>query len=446
VIIVFFLVSAAFGFISWRRFTYRVEAGELRIEQGIFTRKRRFIPLERIQAIDSSQGILQRVLGLTSVRIETAGGGGNQPEVNLPGVGRADSEWLRRVVATHRAGATAGADVTEDPEGTTKPLVVRKLTVADLVLAGATAGRVGVAFAIVASTLALFDEFLPIERIAGASRGVTLTGIAILLLTGLGFIWLLGVVGTILAHAGFTLTRDDDQLYIERGLLERRRATIPINRIQAIRVVERMLHQGLGLVEVHVVTAAYGKSAGESAILFPLLRRGELMPLLHEMAPAFAVAAPFSPLPARARIRYATRLAQVLPAAFVAAVIGWLAYPFGLLAILLVPAVVLLGLWQYRDAGWAFVDDIVLLRERAISRTTSIVPRRRIQQAESSQHPLQRRARLAHVSLRIASGSDGIAVGLMHVDPEMASGLIAWSSPVARPSASSLRPAGLPED
>ena len=45
-------LAAIWGILSWRRFTYRVEGGELRIEHGVFIRSRRFIPQERIHSID----------------------------------------------------------------------------------------------------------------------------------------------------------------------------------------------------------------------------------------------------------------------------------------------------------------------------------------------------------------------------------------------------------
>ena len=432
----FLLVSMSIGYVSWRRFTYRVEAGELRIEQGIFTRKRRYIPLERIQAIDLSQGILQRVLGLTSVRIETAGGGGSQPEVSLLGIGRAESEWLRRIAATEKQTSTAIESHELSPIAA--HVTVRRLSTGDLMLAAMTAGRVGVAFAVFASAIALFDDLLPIDRIVGASQGLTVASIVLLLLIGFAFVWLLGIVGTVLAHAGFTLTRDSEQLFIERGLLERRRSTIPINRIQAIRVVERVLHQAFGLVELRVVTAAYGRQAGESTVLFPLLRKRDLQPLLRDMAPAFAIEAPLRQLPVRARSRYATRMTQLGPALIVAIAVSIFTYPTGLVALIIVPVVVLLGLWQYRDAGWATIGNSLIVRHRILARETAIVPRRRIQQAEVSQNPLQRRAELSNVLMRIASGSEGASVSLTHMDATESTGLASWAAP--RPTASVGRP------
>ncbi|MFL6516790.1 MAG: PH domain-containing protein, partial [Bacillus sp. (in: firmicutes)] len=59
-IIIIFISSL----LSWLRYTYQLEQDELRIKDGIFIRKKRYIPYERIQSIDLSEGILQRLFGL----------------------------------------------------------------------------------------------------------------------------------------------------------------------------------------------------------------------------------------------------------------------------------------------------------------------------------------------------------------------------------------------
>jgi putative membrane protein len=67
------IYTIVIGIVSWIRFTYRLEEGELRIEYGVFVRKKRYIPFERIQGISISQGFLQRMFGVVKVNVETAG-------------------------------------------------------------------------------------------------------------------------------------------------------------------------------------------------------------------------------------------------------------------------------------------------------------------------------------------------------------------------------------
>ena len=54
----------------WWRFRWRLDPGALVIEQGLLQRRRRVIPLERIQSVDLVTGLPHRVLGVTEVRVE----------------------------------------------------------------------------------------------------------------------------------------------------------------------------------------------------------------------------------------------------------------------------------------------------------------------------------------------------------------------------------------
>lgn len=421
-------LSSAYGVLAWHRFTYRVEAGELRIEQGIVNHQRRFIPVERIQTFDSSQGLLQRLLGVVSVRVETAGGGGATPEVSLPGVSQADSERLRQALATGRAGVAPSEP--EDIDAMAPPANVWKLSANDLLLAGSTGGRAGVALSIIVAGISLADNLIPYDELGGLAGRVTGVVVVVGVATALAFVtWLLGVAGTILAHAGFTITQQGDHLLIERGLLERRRATIPIERIQAIRIIEGIIRQPFGLVELRVESAGYGPKAGESTVLCPLLRQKDVLPFLERMAPSMAVAGAFERLPTRARRRYAFQIPVLFQPVLLIVPVSYFFYPLGLLSLLILPALVLLGLWQYHDAGWAVVGDTLLLRWRSIARTTAIVPRRRVQVSETHANPFQRRRNLSNLSVRVPSGSGGASFGLMHMDHETALRLLAWFAP-----------------
>ena len=61
------------GFIKWKRFEYWFEDDELRIESGLFVKKKRYIPFDRIQSLDYTESIFHRPFGLVKVKVETAG-------------------------------------------------------------------------------------------------------------------------------------------------------------------------------------------------------------------------------------------------------------------------------------------------------------------------------------------------------------------------------------
>jgi putative membrane protein len=417
------VLAAFWGFLSWRATIYEVAGGVFRLRWGVVQKNERAIPLDHIQSVDTVQGIIQRLFNVVELRIETAGGGASEPDASLAALDRAVAEALRREIAGSRR-----EPVETETSG---PAVVRKLETRDLLLAGATSGQIGVALSLIAVASQLFDNFLSqnlAQRLLEtfAPRSVT-TALLYVFILGL-FAWLLAIGGTVLAYTGFTLSRDGDFLYIRRGLLERREATIPLARIQAVRIMEGLLRQPFGLASLRVESAGYGQDAGVSTTLFPLLPRKEVHGLLLEAAPEFAVAPPLNALPRRALRRYVFRstlpfLVLIFAAALLSTLVFDLAAWVFAALLLLLPAA-LFGWLRYRDAGWALEEDRLVVRSRFLGRTTAIAPRRRLQSRATLRSPFQRRVRLATFEAQVASGGGGAELRVTDLGADAADALI----------------------
>ena len=77
--------------VDWHRTRYAVVDGSLRFRQGVIRRSERIVPRSRIATLDTSRGLLQRVFGLVSLKVQTAGGG-KAAEVELPTISFAEVE------------------------------------------------------------------------------------------------------------------------------------------------------------------------------------------------------------------------------------------------------------------------------------------------------------------------------------------------------------------
>jgi len=412
-IIVFAALAALWGFLSWRATTYVVTGNAFRLNRGVFQKSERTIPLDHVQSVDTVQGVIQRAFGVYEVRIETASGGASEPDASLSALDRAAAQSLRREIEGSQR------ERVEESEG---PTVLRRLSAGDLLIAGATSGQIGVAFSLLAVGSQFFDDFLSDEFVRRLIETLAPNWLMLLLIfvpVGLLLAWFLAIAGTVLAYADFTLSREGDFLYIKRGLLERREATIPLSRIQAIRVTEGVLRQPFSLAAVRVESAGYGEDAGVSTMLFPLLPHDEVQEFLAAATPEFDVNPALEKLPRRALRRYVFRaVVGYLILALVAAAAWFVVFGsvLGLLAFILVPPSALYGWLSYRDSGWAFEEDRLVVRYRSLGRKTAIAPRRRLQSREVARSPFQRRVRLATFLAEVASGSGGFALRVTDLD------------------------------
>ena len=427
-ILVVSALAALWGFLSWRATTYAVTVNSFRLRQGVLQKNERTIPLEHVQSVDTVQGILQRAFGVVEVRIETAGGGVSEPDASLSALDRGAAQTLRREIeGSHE----------ERSKETTGPTILRRLSTRELLIAGATSGQIGVAFSLLAVGSQFLDNFLSVDfarRLIETLAPNWLMVVLILVPAGLLLAWLLAIAGTVLAYTGFTLSREGDFLYIKRGLLERREATIPLSRIQAVRISEGILRQPFGLASLRVESAGYGEDAGVSAMLFPLLPRDEVEEFLAGAAPEFAVVPALEPLPRRSLRRYVFR--ATIPALLVCVAALVCLVVFGsalwLLPLLLIPPSAAYGWLRYRDAGWALEGDRLLVRHRLLGRKTAVAPRRRLQSRGVVSSPFQRRLQLATFVAEVASGSGGSALRVKDLDAGSAGTLAVSLGPGAR--------------
>jgi membrane protein YdbS with pleckstrin-like domain len=77
----------------YRAWGYAMEADELRVAHGLWTKVETIVPLGRVQHIDVSQGPLERGLAVCRLVLHTAGTMSSR--VVLPGLSRATAERMR---------------------------------------------------------------------------------------------------------------------------------------------------------------------------------------------------------------------------------------------------------------------------------------------------------------------------------------------------------------
>lgn len=108
---VFALVFLA-QWLSWKHLSYELLPEEFNLYSGILNKQRRHVPYQRVQSVNQQAGVLQRVLGVCDVKIDTAGGASNDA-IMLKFVRTSEAEALRSEIFRRKKILLAGGAIDE---------------------------------------------------------------------------------------------------------------------------------------------------------------------------------------------------------------------------------------------------------------------------------------------------------------------------------------------
>jgi putative membrane protein len=381
--------------VRFLRFAYWIEGDALILEGGLLATWRRVIPLPRIQSVDVVQKIRHRLFGVLELRIEAAGG--RETEATLEALIPEEAERVRALLLARTRPPAASEE---------RAPVLARSTPGMLAVAGITGGRVAVIAAILGYLQEVVSERFLLDLVERVGRAGA-AGIMLLLVALGAFLVLslaISIVATILVYWDFTLHREADRLVVTRGLLEKRRAVVPLRRLQAIRMDENLVRLALGLASLRVISAGYTgrtEEEKETSVLLPIARRAKALGIAAQLlgAPIEQLSSRLERPPVRALAR---RLVWWSAPGVAAGLAGLLTgEPIGALAFLLIPIGALVGLASWLALGHAVGEEVAVSRTGVLVRRTTFVPLGNLQHLTLRAFPVQRLLDLATVGLAL---------------------------------------------
>jgi putative membrane protein len=261
------IAAVVVGVWGWLALRFWIAGDDLAVETGLLRKRRRLIPLSRVQAIDVVRPLMTRVTGLAEVRVELAGG--DQNEIALRYLGRRAAQRLRAELLARAAGLPG-----HTPEAPERPFW--------RVPFGALFGSLLLKLPVIGAGL-LFCSLL-MMGVMFLEPGVL--GAAVPALLGL----IRAVVAPLVMYGRFTAATSPDGLRLRYGLLETRMQTVPPGRVQAVSIVEPVLWRQRGWARVDVTVAGYaGERQALSSVLLPVAPREVAVALVAQVFPGAGV-------------------------------------------------------------------------------------------------------------------------------------------------------------
>ncbi|MGY0561596.1 PH domain-containing protein [Luteimonas sp. A277] len=364
------LVTAA----VWRYFTWRYRIGEdsLFVRSGLLERSLRQIPFSRIHDVAVHQTLLHRVFQVAEVRLESASG--DKPEAVMQVLQLDQALALERLIRRRGEAVSTAENAEQAQQGDT----LLALSTAEVVRLGLISNR---GMVVVAGAMAVAWQFLPdddtaesMARLAreafghagslvpgwtGMVLGAVMIGLAALIA-----LRALSVVLALVQYHDFRLEEHGRRLTVGRGLLTRRRNSVPRRRIQAWTLVETVTHRLFRLRSLRIDTAVIQRGNEERGLneLAPVATSERCDALVRHLVPQLQwPPQQWQPLHHRAWLRLA--LGGTVFAMVACTALCWRFGAWGLLALAWIPWSVFVARQHARRAGYCLHDELLAVRE-----------------------------------------------------------------------------------
>jgi len=279
-------------------FTFHIEGDELIIQKGLLQKERKSIPLERIQSININQNVVQRILGIVSLEVDTAGS--KVKELEIPGLEKAFASDFKELLQERKEEINLEEEVTENVqndfvdsssdaydgaliEATEKNLAtpskktrttardltettILKLGILDILKVGITQNHlksgglaIGLAFGSWFQVNELLEEYLgdwlqqfSMENVI-SSTSAGLVFIAVVL-----FLFFSVVISMVLAinkYWDFSIVKKGTDLEVKMGLFNKKEIKIPLSKVQILEFHSNPLRKLLGFQTAQIFQA-----------------------------------------------------------------------------------------------------------------------------------------------------------------------------------------------
>ena len=409
--------------LTWATTRYRITADRVELHSGVFQKRRRSVPRDRIRTIDLTAKPLHRLLRLSTVEIG-AGSTSDKDGLRLDAVSKAEAERLRR-------GLLHGAPAASPVRPVIRPPVqeLARLRWSWIRLAPLTFSSLAGIAALVGATMNLLHEAdvdvttvgpvtTATDRLSHAPLwlGVLVLALLVIAVAAVGSTALF--VGR---WTGYRLTREvgadgTSALRVRGGLLTRRSLSVADDRLRGVEIVEPLLLRAGGGARARALSAGLTKHA-ENGVLQPAVPVAEA----HRVAAAALRADPaeitLAPLRRHPRAALQRRLTRAMGPAAVAVVAGFglgallpeLSY-LGPALLVLFPPAALLAVDRYRNLGHRLTAGYLVTRYGSLVRRTVALRRSGIIGWTVRQSPFQRRAGLVTLEAVTAAGRGGYPI------------------------------------
>lgn len=291
------VLSIIFIIIEWRKTIFYIKDNILVLEKGVISTSKQEVPFDKINTIDSSQSLIDRIFKVYTLKVDTGSVIAKKSEF-LVIVKKERLDELKNSIIDkdNKTSPNLSIDKDKEPEvseevrfnkDTEEHLVNRRvITSKEIFKYALTKSKIfwaiGGFFALTNGLddilkyfhLKIFNSVVNYINLNSIqSKSVFIIILAFIILSV--FVYIIIVVASVIFEMirlnNFTVETYKDKISISYGLFTKKQYSFKLNKVYGIRFKQTLLQQFMNIGVLELITVGYGDEKDEKAILYPII-------------------------------------------------------------------------------------------------------------------------------------------------------------------------------
>lgn len=300
--LILLVVTVYFGvysFLKYRNFTFYIdeENEEFIISDGIINKTKTTIQLHKIQQVNIKQNLIQRLIGVYALDVDTAGS--EKKEGNIKAISHGLALALKSKLLENEGKAVAVSEENAATEKTEyKSIPFLKINLGSLLKIGITSNYVKSIGLILAFFFTIYEnlhqagaeDVISSEKLEGFvdNNSVWYSALVFVLIM-FSVIFLINILRTIIKFFDYTVTKQKGSLMLTYGLINTQSTILKPEKVQIVKISSNYLQKRLNVLEIKIRQAISNeKKDNNSLIEIPgcnTTERDEILKLLFKQLP-----------------------------------------------------------------------------------------------------------------------------------------------------------------
>ena len=426
IVLTLLLILIVFGVVAYLKYYYFTffldhKNQEFIVNEGVFNKTKTAIQLHKIQHVNIKQSFVQKLIGVFSLEVDTAGT--NNQEIAIKAISHKTaldlkSKLLENEVVKQSLSNDENVDTTEIK---TKPAFV-KISFSSLLKIGITSNYIKSFFVLLAFFLSAFENIKQIfgeksidkSKIDGfLEKNLMLDVIPILFILFLSVIIIVNLVRVVFRYFDFKIINQNGTLLLSFGLFNTKSTIIKPNKVQIVSISNNYFQKKMNVFEMKIKQATNGeKEEKKAAIEIPGCNNVEkeaILKIIFGKNPAKGIELK----PNFRKLGFAIFLTIILPITFYLLIKNNIKEKdiFNYLVFIYVIFVCLIQYFKFRNNKLFLHKDYIIKQSGAWDIKNEIIETSKIQSISTSQLFWHKSLNIGSITLHTAGGKIDFQLG-----------------------------------